>query len=118
MELEKALHLNFDCFEIYATDLEDFSSVQGTIYGPIDTPYEGGVFTIEINLPKDYPFKPPRVKFTTPIYHPNINSNGNLSLSIQHDNWSPAYFIHSVMEEIVSILTNFSYSDQEENQLK
>ena len=46
----------------------------GTIQGPMGTCYEGGVFEIDINIPKQYPFEPPKMKFTTKIWHPNISS--------------------------------------------
>jgi len=61
--------------------------------GPGDSPYSGGVFFLAIHFPTDYPFKPPKVNFTTRIYHPNINSNGSICLDILRDQWSPALTI-------------------------
>lgn len=58
--------------------------------GPGDSPYSGGVFFLAIHFPTDYPFKAPKVNFTTRIYHPNINSNGSICLDILRDQWSPA----------------------------
>lgn len=62
-------------------------SIQG------DSPFQGGVFFLSIHFPTDYPFKPPKVNFTTRIYHPNINSNGSICLDILRDQWSPALTI-------------------------
>merc|ERR1711972_494991 len=61
---------------------EDLFHWQATIMGPPDSPYQGGVFFLTIHFPTDYPFKPPKVAFTTRIYHPNINSNGSICLDI------------------------------------
>lgn len=47
---------------------------KGTIFGPSDTPYEGGTFHVDIEIPTEYPFKPPKMKFDTKIWHPNISS--------------------------------------------
>ncbi|XP_052074981.1 uncharacterized protein LOC127712530 isoform X2 [Mytilus californianus] len=51
---------------------------QGMITGPERSPYAGGVFSVGIQCPSDYPLKPPRVHFTTKIYHPNINEKGEI----------------------------------------
>ncbi|KAI9374644.1 putative glutaryl-CoA dehydrogenase [Aspergillus egyptiacus] len=72
---------------------EDLFHWQATIMGPGDSPYSGGVFFLTIHFPTDYPFKPPKVNFTTRIYHPNINSNGSICLDILRDQWSPALTI-------------------------
>lgn len=61
------------------------------------SPYSGGVFFLAIHFPTDYPFKPPKVNFTTRIYHPNINSNGSICLDILRDQWSPALTISKGM---------------------
>lgn len=79
---------------------------QATIMGPGDSPYAGGVFFLAIHFPTDYPFKPPKVNFTTRIYHPNINSNGSICLDILRDQWSPALTISKVLLSICSMLTD------------
>merc|ERR1719359_1242573 len=81
-------------------------SWQATIMGPPDSPYEGGVFFLEITFPSDYPFKPPKVKFCTRIYHPNINPSGGICLDILKDQWSPALTICKVLLSICSLLTD------------
>ena len=72
---------------------DDMFHWQATIMGPDDSPYAGGVFFLDIHFPADYPFKPPKVHFTTRIYHCNINSNGGICLDILKDQWSPALTI-------------------------
>ncbi|XP_048877373.1 ubiquitin-conjugating enzyme E2 D4-like isoform X4 [Brienomyrus brachyistius] len=69
---------------------EDLFHWQATIMGPNDSPFQGGVFFLTIHFPTDYPFKPPKVVFTTKIFHPNINSNGSICLDILRSQWSPA----------------------------
>eukprot|EP00123_Amoebidium_parasiticum_P014047 comp22297_c0_seq1/m.33080 comp22297_c0_seq1/g.33080 ORF comp22297_c0_seq1/g.33080 comp22297_c0_seq1/m.33080 type:complete len:178 (-) comp22297_c0_seq1:357-890(-) len=82
-----------------------------TIQGPAGTPYEGGIFFLDIHFPKDYPFKPPKITFTTKIYHCNINSNGGICLDILKDNWSPALTIAKVLLSISSLLTDPNPAD-------
>ncbi|VUZ43603.1 unnamed protein product, partial [Hymenolepis diminuta] len=67
---------------------DDLCHWEGTIIGPDDSPYAGGIFHLDIHFPPDYPFKPPKITFITKIYHPNINSNGSICLDILKDQWS------------------------------
>lgn len=34
-----------------------------------------GVFRLELFLPEEYPMSPPKVRFLTKIYHPNIGTS-------------------------------------------
>ena len=83
---------------------EDIFHWQATLMGPTDSPYEGGVFIMNIKFPPDYPFKPPRVTFETKIYHPNINSSGGICLDILKGEWSPALTVSKVLLSICSLL--------------
>jgi ubiquitin-conjugating enzyme E2 D len=85
---------------------DDMYHWQATIMGPSDSPYHGGVFYLHINFPQDYPYKPPKIKFNTKIYHPNINSGGGICLDILKDQWSPALTISKVLLSICSLLTD------------
>ena len=85
---------------------DDIFHWEGTIMGPTETVYEGGVFNLDIQFPKNYTFKPPKVRFQTKIYHPNINSGGFICLDIFKDNWSPALTISKVLLSICSLLTD------------
>jgi|Transcript_45087 ubiquitin-conjugating enzyme E2 D/E len=84
----------------------DMFNWKATIMGPEDSPYAGGLFFLNIHFPTDYPFKPPKVQFTTKIFHPNINSNGGICLDILKDQWSPALTISKVLLSICSLLTD------------
>ncbi|KAM7523153.1 hypothetical protein LguiA_013055 [Lonicera macranthoides] len=77
-----------------------------TLIGPQGTPYQGGIFFLDITFPSDYPFKPPKAAFRTRIYHCNVDSTGIVSLDILKDGWSPALTISKVLLSLTSIFTN------------
>ena len=83
---------------------DDLYHWEGTIIGPQNSVYSGGIFFLDIIFPADYPFKPPKVKFTTKIYHCNINGNGSICLDILKDQWSPALTISKILLSISSLL--------------
>ncbi|UJR24761.1 hypothetical protein I4U23_006135 [Adineta vaga] len=78
----------------------------GWIQGSEETPFNGGRFKLAIEFPSDYPFKPPKVKFCTPIYHPNISLKGEICLDILHSQWSPAFTVRSLLIAISSLLND------------
>lgn len=85
---------------------DDIYHWRACIQGPDNSPYAGGIFILDINLKKDYPFSPPIVKFLTKVYHPNINRDGEICIDILKNNWSPALLISSVLLSISTLLTD------------
>lgn len=85
---------------------DDLFTWTATIVGPDDSPYQGGVFFLEVRFPNDYPFTAPKIKFITKVYHPNVASTGAICLDILKDKWSPALTISRVLLSISSLLTD------------
>ena len=90
---------------------EDPFTWEATILGPKDSPYEGGCFSLRLQFPVNYPFKPPKVAFTTKVFHPNINAQGGICLDILKDQWSPALSVAKVLLSISSLLTDANPKD-------
>ena len=85
---------------------EDLFKWKAVIDGPADSPYEGGKIQVDITFPENYPFKPPRCKFLTKIYHPNICSQGSICLDTLGSNWSPVLTLPKVLLSLSSLLVD------------
>ena len=80
---------------------------QATICGPVNSPYEGGLFYLYMKVPLYYPFNPPEIRFLTKIFHPNVSRHGDvgIDLTLQH-NWSCGMTLSKVLISIQSLLTD------------
>lgn len=90
--------------------------LKAIISGPINTPYEGGTFILKIEIPEKYPYKPPKIKFETKIFHGNIDEYGHVCLSILNKDWSPAYDIKHILLSI-QLLLNDPYSQNNKSSM-
>ena len=87
------------------------------IEGPQATPYEGGIFKLEVFLPEGYPQVPLKARFLTKIYHPNIDKLGRICLDILKKEWSPALNISSTLLSIQSLLSTPNPDDPLDTQI-
>ncbi|KAH9583900.1 Ubiquitin-conjugating enzyme E2 A, variant 2 [Schistosoma haematobium] len=74
------------------------------IFGPDDTAFEDGTFKLRLEFTEDYPNKPPRVVFTSKMFHPNVYADGSICLDILSNAWSPTYDVLAILTSIQSLL--------------
>mmetsp|Transcript_52578 Transcript_52578/g.103757 ORF Transcript_52578/g.103757 Transcript_52578/m.103757 type:complete len:197 (-) Transcript_52578:128-718(-) len=87
----------------------------GTLKGPDDTPYAGGTFDVDIVIPEDYPFSPPKMKFVTKVWHPNVSSvTGAICLDILKDQWSPALTMKTAMLSLQALMCSPEPNDPQD----
>jgi ubiquitin-conjugating enzyme E2 D/E len=101
---------NLDDYKNIIHNLEPIESIyhwKAVLIGPVDTPYENGLFELDLTFSEQYPFKPPKVLFKTKIFHPNICSgDGSICNLILGDGWSPGYTILTTCTAIYSMLSS------------
>ncbi|KAF7725770.1 Ubiquitin-conjugating enzyme E2 T [Apophysomyces ossiformis] len=84
---------------------DDITQLESYIKGPPDSPYEKGLFQLEINIPEQYPFHPPQIRFKTRIYHPNIDENGRICASIlKQDGWKPSLNLSTTLISLSTLM--------------
>ena len=84
---------------------EDLFHWHAKINGPAGTPYEGGVFVVDIKFPFDYPLKPPKCEFETQVYHPNVSPRGEICLDILKMKWTPIENMRNVLVSLFYLLS-------------
>jgi ubiquitin-conjugating enzyme E2 C len=77
-----------------------------TIIGPPESVYAEKEYKLRITFPSDYPYSSPTIVFQTPIFHPNVDTNGNICLDILQDKWSAIYNVRTVLLSLRSLLAD------------
>ena len=107
--LEKASRSGDSDTDIYLRPTSTSSLLHWTalIKGPIDTPYEGGVFKLSIRCGTDYPLAPPTIVFETKVFHPNVHfGKGDVCLDILKKEWSPAWGLQAACRAVLALLSD------------
>jgi ubiquitin-conjugating enzyme E2 H len=78
---------------------DNISEFHVVFKGPPESPYEGGVWRVHVELPEAYPYKSPSIGFINKIYHPNIDEGaGSVCLDVINQTWSPMFDLVNVFE--------------------
>ncbi|XP_030741613.1 ubiquitin-conjugating enzyme E2 C-like isoform X1 [Echinops telfairi] len=75
-----------------------------TIHRAAGTVYKGLRYKLSLEFPSGYPYNAPTVKFLTPCYHPNVDTQGNICLDILKDKWSALYDVRTILLSIQTLL--------------
>eukprot|EP00928_Gymnodinium_smaydae_P019970 TRINITY_DN176_c0_g5_i1.p2 TRINITY_DN176_c0_g5~~TRINITY_DN176_c0_g5_i1.p2 ORF type:complete len:151 (-),score=40.32 TRINITY_DN176_c0_g5_i1:129-581(-) len=86
-------------------DKDNYRYFHVQMAGPEGTPYQGGTYKLELFLPEAYPMEPPKLRYLTKIYHPNIDKLGRICLDVLKDKWSPALQIRTVLLSIQALMS-------------
>eukprot|EP00771_Trimastix_marina_P000856 gnl/Trimastix_PCT/1889.p1 GENE.gnl/Trimastix_PCT/1889~~gnl/Trimastix_PCT/1889.p1 ORF type:complete len:328 (+),score=42.15 gnl/Trimastix_PCT/1889:48-1031(+) len=78
---------------------------------PITGFWRGGTFEFSFEIPPTYRMEPPLVKCTTPVYHPNIDREGNVCLSILRESWTPVMNIQACILGLVFLFAEPNAED-------
>ena len=99
-----------------AQDEFDAYLIHAYVEGPNETPFEGGKFLLELFCPIDFPLRPPKIRFVTKVYHPNIDKHGRFCQTKMFKlEWSPALHIIKLLVWVQALLSDPNLDDPVEN---
>jgi len=121
-ELKELMKNPVDGFKVELVDESNLFEWQVYIGGPPGTEYEGGVFKALMNFPDEYPNAPPKMKFISDMWHPNVYPDGGVCISILHvpdpmnpqekeeETWRPIQTVESILVSVCSMLSDPNFS--------
>jgi ubiquitin-conjugating enzyme E2 I len=76
------------------------------IPGKANTDWAGGLYKLVIEFSDDYPSRPPKVRFTPPLFHPNVYPSGTVCLSIldADKGWRPSITVKQILLGVQDLL--------------
>lgn len=108
-----------DHFSVGLVDESNVFLWEVLIVGPRETLYEGGLFKAQLSFPGTFPDNPPSMRFTCPMWHPNIAPNGLVCISTLHhpnaetygyedasQRWSPVHSVETIIMSVISMLSD------------
>ncbi|XP_021730234.1 ubiquitin-conjugating enzyme E2 32-like [Chenopodium quinoa] len=100
--------------EMQSNPSDDFMSLpleenifewQFAIRGPQDTEFEGGIYHGRIQLPSEYPFKPPSFMLLTPNGRFETQTKICLSISNHHpEHWQPSWSVRTALVALIAFM--------------
>ncbi|KAM0676866.1 ubiquitin conjugating enzyme Ubc7/UbcP3 [Binucleata daphniae] len=116
-EQKKSRQEGLECGFFAAPQEQQFNLWDVFIKGSEDSLYEGTVMHAQIRFPFDYPIQPPKMKFITEMFHPNIYPDGKVCISILHvadddptsyekadEKWTPVQSVRTIVLSVTSLL--------------
>ncbi|XP_047334792.1 ubiquitin-conjugating enzyme E2 32-like [Impatiens glandulifera] len=100
--------------EMQSNPSDDFMSLpleenifewQFAISGPRDSEFEGGIYHGRIQLPAEYPFKPPSFMLLTPNGRFETQTKICLSISNHHpEHWQPSWSVRTALVALIAFM--------------
>jgi len=118
-QLKDLIKSPVDGFSAGLVDDDNIYKWEILIIGPTDSLYEGGYFTAHLTFPEEYPQRPPKLKFISDMWHPNVGKDGHVCISILHEpgddkygyekaseRWLPIHTVETIMVSVISMLSD------------
>ncbi|THH29973.1 hypothetical protein EUX98_g4212 [Antrodiella citrinella] len=83
---------------------DNMLDVIGIIEGPEGTPYAGGYFRVKFNFTEEFPAAPPKCRFVSKIFHPNVSSAGEICVNTLKKDWNSSYGIGHILVTVKCLL--------------